>query len=523
MPPAPLQVPDRFLAFAFGAGDLLLELDQSLNILFVDGAQALINPEGRNIEIGTSFQSLFSAEGWGELHILQAMRKRRSFRFGPITLPVGLAPARRRRFLIFINKVLGENRLFVTLSLESRLIQTAQPVVEARAVHVQTEAFVDRVEKMLDGHGSDAESPKMTIVEAMAENLPPAAHAAVVKGLAKHSLDGVTATQLHPGKFAVLHAGDSQAPTSEDILADVSQLAGVALQGKAIDTQGPGKPPPAVFLHTLKEILTADAGLSLDAIAASYNDTLNSNMEKAEAFSKVISEDQFDLLYQPIVRLNSRKVHHLEALTRFQALSGFSNPFETIKFAEEIGLVADFDLKVLAKVLDTIVQERGRKTPKKFAVNVSGYSLNQPVFCDSLIDLLKNSLVRKGDLQIEITESFQIDDLYGLSDVVKDIQSLGFDVYLDDFGAGASGFQYLRVLPVNGVKIDGPYIRDALIDPQAKAFLRAMINLCRELGIKTVAEWIETEDQHDFLCDLGADFGQGYLYGAGTNLVEPSA
>lgn len=513
-----LHVPDRFLAFAFGAGDLLIELDQALNILFVDGAEALINPAAGPVPKGMPFQALFSDDGWGELSILQTMQKRSSFRFGPITLPVGVQADKRRRFLIFINKVLGENRLFVTLSLESRLVQSPEIKPAAEKDDVQVDAFVDRVETLLEAHSGDENGPKMTIVEAMAENLPPAAHAAVMKGLAKHSLDGVTATQFNDGQFAVLHSGDEAAPSSDDILSDVSELAGVALQGKAIDTQGPGQPPPAVFLHTLKEVLTSDDGQSLDEIYAAYSDTLNGNMEKAEAFARVINEDQFDLLYQPIVRLSSRKIHHLEALTRFQALSGFSNPFETIKFAEEIGAVAEFDLKVLSKVLAAIVQERGRKTPKKIAANVSGYSLNQPRFCDDLIDLLKNSLVRKGDLQIEITESFQIHDLDGLSDVVKDIQSLGFDVYLDDFGAGASGFQYLRVLPVNGVKIDGPYIRDALVDPQAKAFLRAMISLCRELGIKTIAEWIETEDQHDFLCELGADFGQGFLYGAAADL-----
>ena len=90
---------------------------------------------------------------------------------------------------------------------------------------------------------------------------------------------------------------------------------------------------------------------------------------------------------------------------------------------------------------------------------------------------------------------------------------MGFKVYLDDFGAGASGFQYLKHLNIDALKIDGDYIRDALKSREDRAFLNATSTLCQELGIKTVAEWVETEEHARLIKKIGIDFGQGYYFG----------
>ncbi len=151
------------------------------------------------------------------------------------------------------------------------------------------------------------------------------------------------------------------------------------------------------------------------------------------------------------------------------------------------------------------------------AVNVSGRSLSEPEFVRDLLKILEENQQVSPFLSLEITESARILDLKAIGDVVQQIRALGFKVYLDDFGAGAAGFQYLKNLRVDAVKIDGAYIKDAIESREDRAFLRSMVMLCKELGIETVGEWIETKEHADLLQDIGVDYGQGYYYGKPTN------
>ena len=128
----------------------------------------------------------------------------------------------------------------------------------------------------------------------------------------------------------------------------------------------------------------------------------------------------------------------------------------------------------------------------------------------------------REELMFEVTESAKITDLDATNTVIQSIRGLGHHVCLDDFGAGAAAFQYLRALQVDYVKIDGIYVREALTKPNAPAFLRAMASLCKELGIETVGEFVETDEIAKFLVQVGVQFGQGYLFGKPGMGVAPT-
>jgi EAL domain-containing protein (putative c-di-GMP-specific phosphodiesterase class I) len=132
---------------------------------------------------------------------------------------------------------------------------------------------------------------------------------------------------------------------------------------------------------------------------------------------------------------------------------------------------------------------------------------------DSLMQHLTRHKALAENLLIEVTESAQSADLARLSESAKRIRDAGFKVCLDDFGAGASGFQYLKNIKVDFVKIDGVYVRGAEKDQELRAFLHAMTTLCNGLGIKTIAEHVETETQAEILRGLGCDYAQGFYYG----------
>ena len=123
---------------------------------------------------------------------------------------------------------------------------------------------------------------------------------------------------------------------------------------------------------------------------------------------------------------------------------------------------------------------------------------------------------------LEITESATLADLDAASRIVAEIRGDGHAVCLDDFGAGASSFPYLQALHIDYVKIDGAYVRRAMGERRDRQILEGMIWLCRRLGVKTVAEMVETEAQANALQGLGVELGQGWLYGKpGPDLPMP--
>ena len=218
-------------------------------------------------------------------------------------------------------------------------------------------------------------------------------------------------------------------------------------------------------------------------------------------------------MFQPIVDIRTRALHHHEALARFPSEGADASPYAMITFAEEAGVIGDFDIAMCKKVIATI--NAGRKTGKVVhaAVNLSGKSLASPMFVQELLGILRECRPIRNHLMFEVTESSRIDDLESANNVLRELHKLGHHVCLDDFGAGAAAFQYLRALEVDFVKIDGIYVREALTTPNGKIFLTSMAALCKELKIQTIGEFVETEEVARFLSQVGVTYGQGYLFG----------
>lgn len=232
---------------------------------------------------------------------------------------------------------------------------------------------------------------------------------------------------------------------------------------------------------------------------------------RLRVFKDLTSSNAFDVAFQPIVDLKTRTVHHYEALVRFREPG--AAPFESIAFAEEMGVIGDFDLAMCRKVISRIQNAAAAGDELHVAVNLSGRSLETKGFIGDLERLLALSKGIKGRLIFEITESSKIEDLTATNAALTRLRDAGYPVCLDDFGAGATAYQYLRELDVDYVKIDGIYVREALTTPNGKAFLKSMTTLCHELGIFTVGEMVETEAEAKLLLEAGVLYGQGYLFG----------
>ncbi len=230
--------------------------------------------------------------------------------------------------------------------------------------------------------------------------------------------------------------------------------------------------------------------------------------EKKKAFESIIKRLNFQLHFQPIVNLSTMQATHYEMLSRFDK----GDTQEWIMFGEDVGLASDFDLAVCERAINYISFKAGG-TRTKFSINISGQSVGNPYFREKLVELLRKDKSLPQRLIFEITESSHIIDLEKVNEFIHMLQERGFQVALDDFGAGAASLEYLQKLHIDYVKIDGNYIRKIQHSERDQAMVRNIVKMCKDLNTLVIAEFVETEEQFAILKDMGVDYGQGYLFG----------
>jgi EAL domain-containing protein (putative c-di-GMP-specific phosphodiesterase class I) len=230
-----------------------------------------------------------------------------------------------------------------------------------------------------------------------------------------------------------------------------------------------------------------------------------------QGFRKVLGEASFDIAFHPIVDVKGGRVHHYEALVRFQDAPATESPFKMITFAEDIGLIWHFDIAMTRKVIEWLQPRRASKY--KIAVNISGQSIANAGYHAELFGLLDANPWARDHVLFEITESARIADLGDANRFFQTLRQQGYEVCLDDFGAGAASFQYLASLDVDVVKLDGSAVKNALAAKKGRAFLTALTKLCKDIGVETVAEMVDDQETLNFVRDCGVDFAQGYLFG----------
>jgi EAL domain-containing protein (putative c-di-GMP-specific phosphodiesterase class I) len=298
---------------------------------------------------------------------------------------------------------------------------------------------------------------------------------------------------------------------------------GVAVQAGTIPADagaGPGGDLLKAVLYAVNRFCEIDDdGPAVENLTENLQDMVRDASRKMSTFRAVISADDFDIAFQPIVRIDTRAIHHFEALARFGGGSTRS-PYELITFAESTGLICDFDFAMCRKVLAWLEQSAGIGQSWSLAWNLSGRSVGNGAFLSALLKLLDEHAAVRRRLVIEITESARIRDLAAANTFIQTLRKAGHVVCLDDFGAGASALRYLHDLDIDIVKIDGRYIRGAIRVRKVRAFLKAIASLCSELGIQTVAEMVEDEATVVLVKQCKIEFGQGYLFGKPTTDVR---
>jgi EAL domain-containing protein (putative c-di-GMP-specific phosphodiesterase class I) len=153
-------------------------------------------------------------------------------------------------------------------------------------------------------------------------------------------------------------------------------------------------------------------------------------------------------------------------------------------------------------------------------MNLTGQSVSQPAFADHVRSEMKTHGIPAGMLHFELTETAAVRNLSAAQRFIARMGEIGSHVALDDFGTGLSSLMHLKDLDVNRIKIDGKFVRDVLSNARSRALIRALVQIADELGLQTVAEFVENEDIADSVRLLGVQCAQGYFYGRPRPLSE---
>ena len=241
-----------------------------------------------------------------------------------------------------------------------------------------------------------------------------------------------------------------------------------------------------------------------------------------ERIKQALEDGLFVMLYQPILEVQSNRVSHYEALLRMRGDDGeLIAPVEFIEIAEKSGLIREIDRHVVQLVIERLRKELDAGRAIKVAINLSGVSVNDAGLLDFLEQQLARDSLLAKHLMFEITETAAVADFTAARAFMEAVRNLGCLFSLDDFGVGFSSFYYLKQLPVDFVKIDGSFIRHLADNADDQVFVRALVEVARGFGKKTVAEFVEDERSLALLREFGVDCAQGYLIGMPSEELLP--
>jgi EAL domain-containing protein (putative c-di-GMP-specific phosphodiesterase class I) len=251
-----------------------------------------------------------------------------------------------------------------------------------------------------------------------------------------------------------------------------------------------------------------------------FDDTMRSAAARQLATStslrQALRRDEFRVHYQPTVDLETGRVTGVEALVRWEHPDrGLLAPNDFIPLAEETGMIVPLGGLVLLESCRQVSRWRSELGGRalELAVNLSPRQFGAGDIVAVVEHALNETGLDAGSLNLEITESSLVEDAVDLRDSLKGLRDVGVRVSIDDFGTGYSSLSYLSKLPVDTLKLDQSFVRHVAEGGSDRAIAEMVMSLGRTLGLRTVAEGIETERQLRTLQQIGCDVGQGYLLG----------
>ncbi len=518
---------DRFVAFAFAASDFLIEITPKGIIVFSAGQVQTLTGQMQDELTGKNWLTYFTEESHGNLGAL-LKGVNRAGRLGPLMVNIkNQSTGKISRALVMGMTMPDSENIYLTFNAtqsffdflavgdhkDAKLLDGKQ--FEAAALKAFQEAKQKGKElevTFLDAEQINEYKKGLSIEEAnnFVDNFNTV--------LKEQSFQGNSASQVDGGKYALVHDSEITPDFIERKIKELVKRSGdeaqdIDLHSKTVeanlDTLNEREARRAL-IYTINQVEQNGLDAAGDNLAKGFDEYLDENAAKITRLKALVGQQAFKLHFQPIVFIPSEEICHYEALVRFET---DVSPYELIVFGEDIGIAPDIDMAILKQAIGMLEVKRKEDPSIRVAVNISGQSIQSEVFFDKMIELLDDTEVDSQNILFEITESTAIGDLDKVNNLIQRLRVKNFEVCLDDFGAGAASFQYLNGLDIDCVKIDGKYIRDALNSARDEAMVRNLARMCQDLGVTTIAEMVETQEQLDYLVKIGVDKGQGWIFG----------
>ncbi len=522
---------DRFVALAFCAADVLFEVDGTRTITYAAGATKALTDLEPQEAIGRKFVDLIEPgeRGYvterlshlGGANRLEPMVLRLQGPRGPTPrlMLTGYHLPDLPNSFFFALRLTGKDEVFVDPNDTRRDRETGL---------LNKEAFAEEAAQRMreaEGEGTDLKLTMLRLSEfgEMRTRLDEETSRDLMRtlGACMTGPDTESAAKFDDESYGVLHregfdVSSLQKRIEGHIRAADPEGVGIRVGASTAPASlGDADPQDAIkaLLYTINQYCEDPSSEpAIRSLSENLDALLDEASSKMVSFREMVSAENFDAVFQPIVEILTDRIHHYEVLARFAG--GLErSPYELITFAENMGLICDFDFAMFRKVIDLLHGWKRKGKTYQLAVNLSGRSLGNQAFLNALLDLLAKHKDISSQLLIEITESSRIHDLGHVNGVIQALRQAGHKVCLDDFGAGAAALKYLHALVVDIVKIDGAYIQSAHRDRKLRAFLKAISGLCNELDIETIAEMVEEEETVTLLRECEIPYAQGYFYG----------
>lgn len=441
-------------------------------------------------------------------------------RRGPVVLRLASGGERCVRVIL---RALPENEGRVSCA--ATAAQPAGPSLPAGALPPR-ESFDDIAKGLFEAARVTGLELELAMVEfaglgALREGLTPGEAAAldirVASAVRAESHGGSAATRLSPDRFALLRQRDDR---PENMIKRLTRMVSAEVNAHIVPLESGGGAARALraLRYALDDFLREGLkDMPPMTLSEAMNRSVKRTLARAGALGVAVSQRRFSLAFQPVVSLATGLAHHHEVLVRFE---DGGSPFALIRMAEEFDLIEELDHAIVEQAVRKLAGDPEKKL--KLAVNVSGRTIGAESFVDHVSRLLAKYDETKGRLIFEVTETCAIENLAQANQHIQSLRAMGSMVCLDDFGAGASSFAYLQHLSLDIVKIDGRYVRELADNGRDGALVRRLVELCRDLKIRTVAEMVETVEVEEIVRQAGVDFAQGWLYGKPADKPMPA-
>jgi diguanylate cyclase (GGDEF)-like protein len=234
-----------------------------------------------------------------------------------------------------------------------------------------------------------------------------------------------------------------------------------------------------------------------------------SGLSRMQSFRQALENEEFKLVYQPVMNMKNHSTSYFEALLRWKspAVNQLSIP-QTIALAENNKAIRPLTRWIIDSTCRQLAHMNNNKM--KIAVNLSMIDLHDEALPEQVDDALKRHHIAPRQLMLEITEGQIMQDQQQVISILNQLSDMGISLSIDDFGTGQASLTYLRKLPVEKLKIDQSFVRDMVSNQDDRTIVEATINLAHTLGVEVVAEGVESIETHDLLEQMGCDYVQGY-------------